>query len=246
MTIIRKKKKRMQALPVLAGKEGDQRRCVCAERLGDLEQEKTEERILGAGQKKPVPWTKKAHRAAKGAFYRGIAQKGLPVKSFRTILLWGQNTWVWSTTLLLMVAWGPQSSVPPLWDRAGQKVRQKSGLGSDMVQTMCYKLWELCWIWSPSPLSFFVSSGESKNESQHPSLHLHDKYIALILTLKKEKKDGRVVSFVKIKFILSVVQREIFKVFRFCLWSQINLISSPSIRRPFGIWHFLKFQFYCC
>lgn len=41
----------MQALPVPAGKEGDQRRGVCAERLGDLEQEKTEGRNLWGTKK---------------------------------------------------------------------------------------------------------------------------------------------------------------------------------------------------
>lgn len=41
----------MQALSVLAGKEGDQRTSECAERLGDLEQETTEGRILGVTKK---------------------------------------------------------------------------------------------------------------------------------------------------------------------------------------------------
>lgn len=65
----------MQALLVLAGKEGDQRKSVCAERLGGLEWEKIEGRILGV-TKNPVSCTKKAQRAAKCTFYRGIAQKG--------------------------------------------------------------------------------------------------------------------------------------------------------------------------
>lgn len=136
--------------------------------------------------KKPLPYTKKAHRASKCTFYTGIAQKGFPCQ-------WRASGWFYSgpwrliKSVLLMTAWGPQSSVPSLWDRL--RSDRKVGWALAQVQTMCYKLWELCLSGSGHHHLFvdkFVSSGEPKNENQHHSLHLRNKYIGLILIFKKD------------------------------------------------------------
>lgn len=65
-------------MPVLAGKEGDQRRSVCAERLGDLELEKTEGRILGVTKKSLCHTLKKPTEQLNVLFIQGLLKRAFP------------------------------------------------------------------------------------------------------------------------------------------------------------------------
>lgn len=127
------------------------------------------------------------------------------------------------------------------WTEGQTENRLDSDTDSNNV---CYKLWELIWSGSGHYHLFvdkFVSSGESKNESQHHSFHLHDKYIGLVLTLKREKKMEVQFLLGETKVIVSVVERNIQSIQVLSLES--NRLDFLSFNRmSFGIWHILFFE----